>query len=66
MPTSTNRSLAADEQPYPSADVDRKGETGELVVFANRVTRTETDEKGEETEREIPFLKGYTVFNAEM
>jgi antirestriction protein ArdC len=43
----------------------RKGETGELVVYANSITRTETDAKGEETEREIPFLKGYTVFNAE-
>jgi antirestriction protein ArdC len=43
----------------------RKGESGELVVFANSITRTETDAKGEETEREIPFLKGYTVFNAE-
>jgi antirestriction protein ArdC len=43
----------------------KKGETGELVVYANSVTRTETDEKGAETEREIPFLKGYTVFNAE-
>ena len=43
----------------------RKGETGELVVYANRITRTETDETGEETEREIPFMKGYTVFNAE-
>ena len=43
----------------------RKGETGELVVYANSITKTETDEKGEETEREIPFLKGYTVFNAE-
>ena len=43
----------------------RKGETGELVVYANRITRTETDDKGEELEREIPFLKGYTVFNAE-
>ena len=43
----------------------RKGETGELVVFANRITRTETDDAGAETEREIPFLKGYTVFNAE-
>ena len=43
----------------------RKGEHGELVVYANRITRTETDDKGEETEREIPFLKGYTVFNAE-
>jgi antirestriction protein ArdC len=27
--------------------------------------RTETDAKGEETEREIPYMKGYTVFNAE-
>ena len=43
----------------------RKGEHGELVVYANRITRTETGDNGEETEREIPFLKGYTVFNAE-
>jgi antirestriction protein ArdC len=43
----------------------RKGETGELVVFAGSITRSDTDDKGEETEREIPFLKGYTVFNAE-
>jgi antirestriction protein ArdC len=43
----------------------RKGETGELVVYANRITRTETDDKGEEQAREIAFLKGYTVFNAE-
>jgi len=43
----------------------RKGEHGELVVYANRITRTETDEKGAEQNREIPFLKGYTVFNAE-
>jgi antirestriction protein ArdC len=43
----------------------RKGETGELVVYADRIKRTETDDKGEEIEREIPFMKGYTVFNAE-
>ena len=43
----------------------RKGETGELVVYADRITRTETDARGEACEREIPFLKGYTVFNAE-
>jgi hypothetical protein len=36
----------------------------ELVVYANSITRTETDAKGEETEREIPYMKGYTVFNA--
>ena len=43
----------------------KKGERGELVVYADRITRTETDAKGEESEREIPFMKGYTVFNAE-
>jgi antirestriction protein ArdC len=43
----------------------KKGETGELIVYADRITRTETDDKGEEIEREIPFMKGYTVFNAE-
>lgn len=42
----------------------RKGETGELVVFANRISRSETNDNGEEIEREIPFLRGYTVFNA--
>ena len=43
----------------------RKGEHGELVVYADKITKTETTEKGGEVEREIPFLKGYTVFNAE-
>jgi antirestriction protein ArdC len=44
----------------------RKGEKGSLVVYANTITKTETDETtGEDVEREIPFMKGYTVFNAE-
>lgn len=44
----------------------RKGEKGSLVVYANSITRTETDEKsGDEVERAMPFLKGYTVFNVE-
>jgi antirestriction protein ArdC len=43
----------------------RKGEHGELVVYADRITRTGTNHKGEEVERSIPFMKGYTVFNAE-
>jgi antirestriction protein ArdC len=43
----------------------RKGEHGSLVVYANSITKTETNEKGEDTEREIPFMKGYTVFNVE-
>ena len=44
----------------------RKGEHGSQVVYASRVTREATDaETGEVTEQEIPFLKGYTVFNVE-
>jgi antirestriction protein ArdC len=44
----------------------RKGEHGSLVVYADKITRTETDrETGEEAERAIPFMKGYTVFNVE-
>jgi antirestriction protein ArdC len=44
----------------------RKGEHGSLVVYASTFTRAETDsETGEEAERDIPFLKGYTVFNVE-
>lgn len=44
----------------------RKGESGSLVVYASKITRTETDTAtGEEAERDIPFLKGYTVFNVE-
>jgi antirestriction protein ArdC len=43
----------------------RKGEKGSLVVYANTFTRTEEDAEGQEIEREIPFLKGYTVFNVE-
>ncbi|MGA7314707.1 MAG: hypothetical protein WBX22_12130 [Silvibacterium sp.] len=37
-----------------------------LVVYANSITRSEhDDDSGEDIEREIPFLKGYTVFNVE-
>lgn len=44
----------------------RKGEKGSLVVYASSITRSEADEAtGEETERDIPFMKGYTVFNVE-
>src|SRR5579883_855310 len=44
----------------------RKGEKGSLVVYANHVIRTEIDAAtGEATEREIHFMKGYTVFNVE-
>ena len=44
----------------------RKGEKEYLVVFANAITRTERDdETGQDTEHEIPYMKGYTVFNVE-
>ena len=43
----------------------RKGETGSMVVFASRFKKTETDATGGSVDREIPFLKSYTVFNAE-
>jgi antirestriction protein ArdC len=44
----------------------RKGEEGSLVVYADKIVRTETDTAtGEEAERAIPFMKGYTVFNVE-
>jgi len=43
----------------------RKGEKGTLVVYANKITKTDSDADGNEVEREIPFLKGYTVFNVE-
>jgi antirestriction protein ArdC len=44
----------------------RKGEQGSLVVYADKIIRTETDKHtGEEAERAIPFMKGYTVFNVE-
>jgi antirestriction protein ArdC len=43
----------------------RKGEKAALVVYANKIKRTEQSESGEDVEREIPFLKGYSVFNVE-
>ncbi|GAC1045327.1 ArdC family protein [Rhizobium sp. No.120] len=43
----------------------RKGEAGSTVVFASRFTKTEADGGGGAVDREIPFLKAYTVFNVE-
>jgi len=39
----------------------RNGETGSTVVF----TKSEADGNGYEVDREIPFLKAYSVFNVE-
>lgn len=43
----------------------RKGEHGSLVVYADTILKTETDEQGHEQERSIGFMKGYAVFNVE-
>jgi antirestriction protein ArdC len=43
----------------------RKGEKGSPVVYASTFTKSEKDDAGDESEREVPFLKQYTVFNAE-
>ena len=43
----------------------RKGERGNPVVYANTITKTEEQDDGSETERTIPFMKAYTVFNVE-
>jgi antirestriction protein ArdC len=43
----------------------KKGEKGSLVVYADTFRKEETNDHGETTERDIPFMKGYTVFNVE-
>ena len=43
----------------------RKGEKSTLIVFTDKVTKTERDETGQEKTKEIPFLRHYYVFNGE-
>jgi antirestriction protein ArdC len=43
----------------------RRGAKGSLVVYADTFTRRETGDDGQEQQVEIPFLKSYSVFNAE-
>lgn len=43
----------------------KKGSKGSLVVFADRMTKLETAGDGKEVERDVFFMKGYTVFNVE-
>jgi antirestriction protein ArdC len=43
----------------------KKGSKGSLVVYADRIRKSETGDDGEENEHEIFFMKGYTVFNVE-
>jgi len=42
----------------------RKGQTATLVVYANKVS-IEEEKEGETEIKNIPFLKGYSVFNAD-
>jgi antirestriction protein ArdC len=43
----------------------RKGSKGSQVVYADRITKTETAADGEDQERDIYFMKEYHVFNVE-
>lgn len=43
----------------------RKGEKSSLVVYANLYMKTEDDDAREPEEQRIPFLKAYSVFNAD-
>ena len=43
----------------------KKGEHGSPVVYASKFTKKDKNEAGDEIEQEIPFLKEYTVFNAD-
>ena len=43
----------------------RKGERGTQVVYANTFTKTETNDKGEDIDVDIPYLKSYRVFNCD-
>ncbi|MFC1759256.1 ArdC family protein [Planctomycetota bacterium] len=40
----------------------RKGEKGSAVVYSSSFEKTEKNDRGEDVERKIPFLKQYTVF----
>ena len=42
----------------------KKGEHGSPVVYTSTFKKNDTDEGGEEVERDCRFLKQYTVFNA--
>lgn len=41
------------------------GEWGTTIIFWSKIKKTEEDERGEEKERDIFFMKTYTVFNVE-
>lgn len=42
----------------------RKGEKGTQIVYADKLVKEEENENGELEQKNIPYLKAYTVFNA--
>ena len=43
----------------------QKGEKGTAIVYASTIEKTGENDQGENVTEKIPFMKGYTVFNAE-
>lgn len=41
-----------------------KGEKSTMVVYTNKMEKEETDDEGQTTTKTIPYLKSYSVFNA--
>jgi antirestriction protein ArdC len=58
-------SRAPTDKPLNSAARYARRRARLLVVYSDRIKRTETADNGDEIEREIPFMKGYTVSNCE-
>lgn len=43
----------------------RKGEKGEPIIFWKFLKKTDTKPNGDEVEKTVPMVRGYTVFNVE-
>jgi antirestriction protein ArdC len=53
------------QQPKELGGLVKKGEHGSPLVYASTFKRKDQAEDGRKADEEIPFLKEYTVFNAE-
>lgn len=42
----------------------RRGEKGTTIIYADRITRQDQNDSGQDHEISIPFMRAYTVFNA--
>ena len=54
-----------DKQAQELGGHDNKGEHGAPVDYPNSFKKSETADNDDEAERDIPFLKQYTVFAAD-